>query len=194
MIQTLWHLIAQYGYIAIGIGCFFEGEASILLGMLAVNRGILSPELVWLAATIGTVVGDNIWFYFGHRMGKPALAKRPKWHAKATRIEALLENYGALIMIFFRYIYAMRSVTPFVLGALGVSPWRFLFYDVLGTVIWSTGVTLLAYYLAGAISSALTNLQNVEHILLISCVVTALGAWGVYYWRQRHRRQNEDND
>ena len=29
MTETLHHLIGQYGYLAVAIGCFFEGETSI---------------------------------------------------------------------------------------------------------------------------------------------------------------------
>ena len=118
-------------------------------------------------------------------MGRPALARRPQWHAKATRVEALLERYGALIMIGFRFLYAMRSVTPFVLGSLGVSAWRFFFYDVIGTLIWSTTVSVIAYHLAHAVDKAIAHIHNIEQIALI-IVILAAGAGGlIYYLRRR---------
>ena len=82
MVDSLSQLIAQYGYLAIAAGCFFEGETAVLLGMVAAHKGILVPGLVWLAATLGTIAGDNIWFHVGKRMGRPALARRPHWHAR----------------------------------------------------------------------------------------------------------------
>lgn len=192
MIHTLSQLIAEYGYFAVAAGCFFEGEAAILLGMLAANNGILTEHYVWLSATLGTVLGDNIWFHVGHKMGRPALAKRPSWHARATQIEALLERYGPIVMIGFRFLYAMRSLTPFILGSLGISPWRFLFYDIIGTLIWSTTVTIVAYYLADAIGQAMGHIQNVEQALLAVVVVAALGGWLFYYLRRRRARYNDE--
>lgn len=191
MIATLSHLIASYGYLAIAVGCFFEGEAAVLLGMLAAHHGILSGHFVWLSATLGTLLGDNIWFHIGHKMGRPALARRPRWHARATRIEALLERYGPLVMIGFRFLYAMRSLTPFVLGSLGVSPWRFLLYDIIGVLIWSTTMTIIAYYLAGAIEQALGHIQNLEQALLALVVVLVGAGWLVYYLRRRSRRHRD---
>ena len=185
MLDTLSHLIAQYGYLAIALGCFFEGETAVLLGMVAANKGILISGLVWLSATLGTIAGDNIWFHLGRRMGRPALARRPQWHAKATRVEALLERYGALIMIGFRFLYAMRSVTPFVLGSLGVSAWRFFFYDVIGTLIWSTTVSLIAVQLAHAVDKAVAHIQDIEQIALISVIVVGLVGGLIYYLRRR---------
>lgn len=192
MVETLSHLIANYGYIAIAAGCFFEGETAVLLGMLAAHKGILTEHYVWLAATLGTLIGDNIWFQIGHKMGRPALAKRPKWHAKATRVEALLERYGPVVMIGFRFLYAMRSITPFVLGSLGISPWRFLFYDVIGTLIWSTTVIIIAFYLADAVGRALGHIQNAEQALLVLVVLFAVGGWLIYYWRRRGARRKDD--
>ncbi|WP_423822352.1 DedA family protein [Salinisphaera sp. SPP-AMP-43] len=192
MIHTLSQLIAEYGYFAVAAGCFFEGEAAILLGMLAANKGILTEYYVWLSATLGTVLGDNIWFHVGHKMGRPALAKRPNWHARATQIEALLERYGPIVMIGFRFLYAMRSLTPFILGSLGISPWRFLFYDIIGTLIWSTTVTIVAYYLADAIGQAMGHIQNVEQALLAVVVIAALGGWLFYYLRRRRARYNDE--
>lgn len=191
MIDTLWHLIAEYGYFAVAAGCFFEGEASILLGMLAANNGVLTEHGVWLAATLGTLVGDNIWFHIGHKAGRPALAKRPRWLARATRIEALLERYGPVVMIGFRFLWAMRSLTPFVLGSLGVSPWRFLFYDIIGTLIWSTTVTIIAHFLANAIGRALSHIQNFEQLLLALVILAVVGGWLFYYLRRRSRRNRD---
>ena len=185
MVDSLSQLIAQYGYLAIAAGCFFEGETAVLLGMVAAHKSILVPVLVWLAATLGTIAGDNIWFHVGKRMGRPALARRPHWHARATRVEALLERYGALIMIGFRFLYAMRSVTPFVLGSLGVSAWRFLFYDVIGTLIWSTTVSLVAWQLAHAVDKAIAHIHNIEQLALVGVIIAvAIGAL-IYYLRRR---------
>lgn len=189
MIQTLWYLIAQYGYFAVAAGCFVEGEAAILLGVLAAHNGLLSEHYVWLSATLGTLLGDNIWFHAGHRAGRLALDRRPGWRSKANRVEALMTRYGALVMIGFRYLYALRSITPFALGSIGISPWRFLFYDIIGTLIWSSLMTLIATYLAGFIGQALVHVQNAEQILLAGVLAAVIVAGLVFYLRRRRKRR-----
>lgn len=189
MVDTLSHLISQYGYFAVVIGCFFEGETAVLLGILAAHHGILTYTGVWVAATLGTLAGDNFWFHVGRHAGRPAMARKPTWQAKATRVEALLERYGPLVMIGFRFLYAMRSITPFVLGSLGISPWRFLFYDLIGTLIWSTTITIIAYCLADAIQQAMGHIQNAEQALLALVLIIIAGASGIYYLRRRRRQK-----
>ena len=185
MIAALGQLVAQYGYIAVAGGCFFEGEAAVLLGMFAVHEGYLSTHGVWLAAFIGTLIGDNIWLHIGRAMGRPAIARRPPWQARANRIEALVERRGALLIIGFRWIYAMRSLTPFVLGSVGVSPWRFLFFDVIGILIWATVMSLIGFYLAEALQQALRHIEIAELLLLVVAVLAATLGYLIYRRRRR---------
>lgn len=189
MIDTLWHLIGQYGYLAVAVGCFVEGEIAILLGVLAFYKGYIGLEGVWIAATVGTLLGDFTWFYLGHLMGRPALARRPKWQDRVVHIEKLFYRYGAITMIVYHALYALRSLTPFVLGAIGVSTWRFIFYDLIGTLIWSTVVVAIAYFLADAITRVLDHIHNLEQGLLAIAVLAALVGWLVYYLRKRRARK-----
>lgn len=189
MVDTLSYLISQYGYFAVAIGCFFEGETAVLLGIFVAHNGILTYAGVWIASALGTLIGDNFWFHVGRHAGRPAMARKPSWQAKAIRVEALLKRYGPLVMIGFRFLYAMRSITPFVLGSVGISPWRFLFYDVIGTLLWSTTITIIAYYLTDAIQLAISHIENAEQALLAMVVVVVASASGFYYMRRRNRRK-----
>lgn len=185
MVETLQHLIGQYGYFAIALGCFLEGETSILLGVFAAHRGILDAEGVWLAAICGTLIGDNLCFHIGRHMGRPALDKRPAWRPKVARVEKLLQHYGAPMMIGFRFLYGLRYVTPFVFGSLGISPLRFFIYDLIGTVLWASTITLIGVYLASAVQKALAHIQNVEQALVVVVMLGALIGYGVYRLRRR---------
>ena len=185
MTETLHHLIGQYGYIAVAIGCFFEGETSILIGVFAALRDLLTVEGVAAAAIVGTVLGDNLFFHIGRRMGRPALDRRPGWRAKTARVERLLERYGAPVMIGFRFLYGLRYVTPFVLGSLGVSPWRFFLLAGLGTLLWVGTITTIGVYLADAVQKALAHIQDVEQILVVVVLAAALIGYAVYRLRGR---------
>ena len=89
MIETLQALIADFGAFAVAIGCLLEGETSILLGVFGAHRGWLSLESVIVAATVATIIGDNLCFHIGRRMGRPALDRRPGWQPKIARVDGL---------------------------------------------------------------------------------------------------------
>ncbi|MBW2474086.1 MAG: hypothetical protein JRE56_05770 [Deltaproteobacteria bacterium] len=50
--------IEHFGYLAILIGTFLEGETILILGGFAAHRGYLDLSLVIISAFIGTVFGD----------------------------------------------------------------------------------------------------------------------------------------
>jgi membrane protein DedA with SNARE-associated domain len=191
MISTLAQLIAQYGYLAIGAGCLFEGEAAILLGVFAADQSLLALYGVVLSAILGTLCGDNFCFHAGRRMGRPALNARPGWRNKTARVERLLTRYGAPVMIGFRFFYGIRYVTPFVLGSMGISPLRFLLLEGLGTILWANTITLIGVYLAHALREVLANIQNAELVLPAALGMIVIIAGGIHYLRRRRRRARE---
>ena len=183
MIETLQGLMGDYGAIAVAIGCLLEGETAILLGVFAVHRGMFPLEAVMIAAVVGTMIGDNVCFHIGRRIGRPALDRRPGWQPKIARVEGLLERHGAPVMIGFRFLYGLRYVTPFLLGSLGISPLRFFCFATLGTLIWVGTITFIGVHLAGAVDVALNHIQEVEKVLV--AVVLVGGAIAVGYYRMR---------
>lgn len=184
MIETLQTLMGDYGAIAVAIGCLFEGETAILLGVFAAHRGLFPVESVMIAAVVGTMIGDNACFHIGRRMGRPALDRRPGWQPKIARVERLLERHGAPVMIGFRFLYGLRYVTPFLLGSIGISPLRFFCFATLGTLLWAGTITFIGVHLAGAMEQALAHIQEVEKILVAVVLVGAAIGFGYYRMRR----------
>ncbi|MDT0633543.1 DedA family protein [Spectribacter hydrogenoxidans] len=191
MLQWLQELIIAYGYLAVAIGCFFEGETSLLLGAIAAQQEVIWFPGVLLAGLIGTVIGDNAWFYLGRYTGKPFIARRPRWKARARYAGRLLDRYGAGLIIGLRFFYGLRSVMPFVIGAARVSPLKFFIYDFIGTLIWLTVIGLLMYFLGSAVGRALTALQSDRGgitLLIAGLVLFAVFA-ALFAWRVRLDRR-----
>lgn len=171
MLTTLAQFVLQYGYIAVGVGCFFEGELAVFAGMIGAQENALAPQGVFLAAFAATFISDNLWFQVGRIVGRPALTRRPRYRHKAARVEYLVDRYGAPVMIGFRFFYGLRYVTPFVLASLGIASWRFALYDAVGSLIWALTISVAGYYLAGVAEQAVGWIQHAEIGLL-----AALGA------------------
>ena len=67
--MSLEELVANYGYLAIVIGTFLEGETILVLGGFAAHRGFLELPWVMLCAFLGSMAGDQTFFYIGRRNG-----------------------------------------------------------------------------------------------------------------------------
>ena len=67
--MSLAEMVSTYGYAAIAIGTFLEGETVLILGGFAAYRGYLELPWVLVSAFIGTLLGDQLYFYIGRTKG-----------------------------------------------------------------------------------------------------------------------------
>ncbi len=65
--MTLEILIRNYGYWAVLVGTFLEGETILVLGGLSAHLGYLKLPWVIAAAFCGTLPGDQLYFFLGRR-------------------------------------------------------------------------------------------------------------------------------
>ena len=86
------HFIEQFGYLAVLVGSFLEGETVVVVAGYAARRGYLSLSLVILAAFLGSVAGDQLWFYLGRRYGAAIFKRYPRISQKSERVKALLSG------------------------------------------------------------------------------------------------------
>jgi len=60
-------LLPQYGYFAVLLAAFWEGEAVLIAAGTLCGAGYLDWRLTILAAAIGGAAGDQIYFYAAHQ-------------------------------------------------------------------------------------------------------------------------------
>ncbi len=181
-------LIQQYGYLAIVVGTFLEGETVLLLGGFAAHRGYLDLAGVIAAAFVGSFAGDLIYFTIGRRKGMAFLESRPAWRANTARVLAMVHSHQTLLILTFRFLYGIRTVAPFALGASGVSPLRFVPLNLVSAAIWATAFGALGYLLGNTLQAVIGDLQRYE-----PAVFAAIVAAGIVVWRWRRRRGAGDD-
>lgn len=171
---TLTSLIARWGYAAVAVGVFFEGETIVLVAGAMAHRDLLSLPGVVVAAFAGSLIGDQLWFHLGHRYGRGFTARRPSWRKRAARAEALLTRYGTFFVIAFRFLYGFRTITPVVLGVTAYPAARFTFLNAIGAALWAIAFTLAGYGLGAGLKGVLGRATHVEELLLAAVAVGAL--------------------
>ena len=67
--MSLQWFVEHFGYLAVLIGGFVEGETMVLLGGLAAHRGYLELRTVIAVATTGTLFGNQLYFQLGRTRG-----------------------------------------------------------------------------------------------------------------------------
>jgi membrane protein DedA with SNARE-associated domain len=168
-------LIKTYGYWALLVGTFLEGETILVIGGFVAYLGYLKLSLVMLIAFIGSFSGDQFYFFIGRLKGPSLLVKYPKLDSRVDKINRAIERYHDLIMLGFRFIYGMRIMTPFVMGLNPkIRTGRFVFLNAIGAVIWSVAISTGGYLFGTAIEVLMKDIRKYEVVAIL--VIAAIGA------------------
>jgi len=181
-------LLSSYGYLALFIGTFLEGETILIIaGFIAATTGALSLPLCILAAFLGSFAGDQTAFYIG-RYNKNFLEKRlKKWECRIEKVHRLLEKHQVLVLVSFRFFYGFRNITPFAVGTSNISPLRFFLLNGIGACIWAISFGVGGYYLGDVLERFLQEAKWWVAGGLLALIVLV---WGVKTVRNRLRKPN----
>jgi len=186
-------LVTHYGYIALLIGTFLEGETILVIGGLLAHRGYLELPYVIASAFAGTLFGDQLYFYIGRIKGKKFIDSRPVWQAKSRRVFELLEKHQILLILGFRFIYGIRTVTPFVLGSSGISPIRYLVLNICGALLWAIAVGILGFYFGQALELVIGEIKLYEKWVIFGLLLLSAIIWFFFKWRDKKAALKENS-
>lgn len=148
---------------------------------------------VWILCAcgiLGVLMGDSIPYWMGRKHGVRLLKKRPfSWFLKEKGIQKTREFFGkngSKTVFVGRFIAGLRMPTFFMAGSMGVSYWKFLFWDLLGALISCPTSIWLAYTYGKRAEAMLTESKAV--------LFTMLGLFVLYtvYHIWSHREKPED--
>jgi membrane protein DedA with SNARE-associated domain len=190
MIHIDWqHLLTQYGYLAILVGTFLEGESILILGGYAAHQGYLFLPHVLLAAFAGSFFGDQLYFAVGRMYGRAFLATRPAWRARVARVNGLLQRYQTAYILGFRFLYGLRTLSPFVLGAGPVKTLRFVLLNAAGAILWTLTIGSIGYAFGEMVTLMLGRAKHYEAYVLGAILVIGIVVTVTLHRRAKHRSQ-----
>jgi len=181
-------LISAHGYVVILIGTFLEGETVLVVGGFLAHRGYLELPWVIAAAFMGTLAGDQLFFFLGRKKGLQYLSKRPTWQAKAGRVSGLLHKHQLWIILGFRFLYGFRTVTPFLIGSSGFAPVRFVVLNVIGAAVWAVVFGVLGYLLGPTFELFLKETKRYELRIVLVIIMVGVAFWLVHLFMERRNR------
>jgi len=179
------------------VGFFLPGDSLLFTaGFLASGPSSVAEELhlplvpLLLLVWVGAVVGDQVGYLFGQRVG-PALFRRPDSrffkHEHVEKAQAFFDKYGPKAIVLARFVPIVRTFTPITAGVSSMHYRTFVTYNILGGTLWAFGVTLLGYFL-GQVEVVEQNLEvAILMVVAISCAPIA-----VELYRARKERRAAD--
>ena len=131
------------------------------------------------------IVGAQVGHLIGYRAG-PVLFDKPESRlfkrSNVEKAEKAFERFGpAKAVVLARFIPIVRTFLNPVAGVLEMKPREFFVWNVVGGVLWGTGITLLGYFL-GNVDVVKDNLE------LFVLTVVGLSLLPVAYEVRKARR------
>ena len=104
-----------------------------------------------LSAWLGAVLGDNIGYVIGRRLGRAIVLRYGEKigiHAdRLDRVEEVFARYGPVTVAFARFVNILRQLNGVVAGMLKMDWRRFLVFNALGGALWVSLWTVAGFYL-----------------------------------------------
>jgi len=155
-LATLQDVLGRWGYLVIfgamlleNAGVPLPGETVTLMGGYAAGSGQLNVLGVMGAAIGGAVLGDNIGYWVGRRLGWDLILKVGRWLGQSpAQLDKLREQFlrhAGKSVLLGRFVAVLRVVAGPMAGAVGMPYPRFLLCNVVGATLWATTMVSLAW-------------------------------------------------
>jgi len=160
-------------------------ETSVILAGVLASTGDLVLVLVIAFAAAGAILGDNVSYWIGRKVGHRIVDRffKGERRKQVDWAHRQVEQRGGYLIIVGRFIPGGRTVITLSCGMLEM-PWRrFIAFDVAAGLLWATYAAMLGY-LGGS-----TFKEDPFKGFLLAFVVALLvaGAVEAYRWIRKRR-------
>ena len=154
------------------------------------SKGDLSLIGVIIAGSAGSLIAAIILYWIGRKIPEQRLFSFIEHYGKFLRIKVTdlekalgwFNQHGHKIVFFGRMIPAVRSLISIPAGMSKMPFGKFMTYSALGTIIWTTFLACLGFYLGENQEMMSTILSRIGYVILAIAFIIC-GIW--LYKRKR---------
>lgn len=190
--MTDWviNFVETGNYWAIALLMFLENvvppipsEVIMPLGGFTAKQGSLNVWLVWLAGTVGSVVGQLPLYYAGRVVGEDRLKRWAGGWAgwlglKPSDIDTSkgwFDRHGGKTVLLCRFVPGVRSFISIPAGMAKMNVPVFLLYSAIGMGIWAATLTAAGWLLGDQWNRVRNYLGPAAYVVFGIVAVTIIG-------------------
>jgi membrane protein DedA with SNARE-associated domain len=185
-------LITKFGYPALFVASFLEGESALIASGLLARGGYFNLKLVMLIALTGTYIADASIYFLARSKGEGIIAKFPTARAYYPRVKTLFDRYGIWAVFITRYLYGLRLAAAATYGLMKMNRIKYLPFNFLSCTVWAILVGGLGYTFGASLEALIGQIKHYEMMVVPLIILAGLGIWLVR--RARRRREGKRAD
>ena len=166
------------------------GETALILAAVLASQGKLNIWLVILIGVCSAILGDNIGYWLGRRLGRDVLESKGPFHEQRREVIAAGDNFfakhGPKAVFLARWIALVRFAAAWLAGINHMPFRQFFFWNALGGITWGITFGLVGYFLGTAAAQAISTFGLYAFGALLVLFLLYL-----YFHLRRRRRERE---
>lgn len=158
-------------------GFFLPGDSLLFTAGVFASQGLISFPYLLIATFIAAVLGDNVGYWFGHKVGEQLFQRESSRFFKKHHLEEaqrFYEQNGNKTIVMARFVPFVRTFAPIVAGAAKMPYHTFMLYNLLGGLLWAVGLSTLGYFLG--------NIPFVKHNYEVVIILIVFGSLVPVIW------------
>jgi membrane protein DedA with SNARE-associated domain len=153
LIQQFGYLFVFFGVLLGSAGIPIPGQIILIASGVLAQQGYLDLRNALVFGILGAVAGAQIGYWVGHKKGHSVILRWGPYilvtPERLALVERLFRDHGGKTVLFARFMPGFRVFSALLAGISEMNRKTFLFYNVLGGVLWPTIMVLLVGCLIG---------------------------------------------
>ncbi|WP_395061249.1 DedA family protein [Flavobacterium sp.] len=153
---VLFIVFAETGLLA---GFFLPGDSLLFLCgiysealMKSFSTGSDFINVTFLAAIVSLmgILGNMTGYWFGSKSGSYLFKREDSFFYKKKYLfqsKDFFDKYGTKAIVFARFLPIIRTFAPVIAGIVEMDKKKFMFYNILGSILWSFTMIFAGHYL-----------------------------------------------
>lgn len=164
------------------LGFFLPGDSLLFTAGFLASQGFLNVWILTIITLSAAILGDNFGYGMGKKFGPKVFNRDNSFlfhRGHLERAKIFYEKYGGKTIVLARFLPVIRTFVPILAGVGNMEYKKFVFFNILGAVLWAIGITWLGYFLGNTVPNVdqyivpivitiivLSSLPTITHFLV----------------------------
>lgn len=169
------------------IGFFLPGDSLLFTAGFLASKGILNEWILLPLVFVAAVLGDNVGYWFGKKVGPKIFNKENSLFFNKKNVEEaqkFYDRHGVKTIVLARFVPVVRTFAPIVAGVGRMHYPTFIIFNLVGGLLWAVGISIAGLLLGNMIPDVDKYLLPIIFIIILLSVSPGF----VHFFKEKENR------